>query len=277
MRLGGPVFAKYDSPEAWVQAVQALGYRAAYCPVGVRETLPVIKAYARAAQQADIVIAEVGVWDNPLSPVRAERKTAIVKNQACLALADEIGARCCVNIAGSRGTKWDGPDAADLTDETFDMIVENVRLIIDAVQPKRTFYTLEPMPWMYPDSAESYLRLIKAIDRQAFAAHLDPVNMVSSPQLYFRSADLLRECVAKLGPYIRSVHAKDIVLRDHLTVHLDEVRPGLGRLDYGVFLSEVARLDPDTPLMLEHLPEAADYTAAAEFVRAAAAQIGVNL
>jgi sugar phosphate isomerase/epimerase len=277
MRLGGPVFAKYDSPEAWVQAVQALGYRAAYCPVGVRETLPVIKAYARAAQQADIVIAEVGVWDNPLSPVRAERKTAIVKNQACLALADEIGARCCVNIAGSRGTKWDGPDAADLTDETFDMIVENVRLIIDAVQPKRTFYTLEPMPWMYPDSAESYLRLIKAIDRQAFAAHLDPVNMVSSPQLYFRNADLLRECVAKLGPYIRSVHAKDIVLRDHLTVHLDEVRPGLGRLDYGVFLSEVARLDPDTPLMLEHLPEAADYTAAAEFVRAAAAQIGVNL
>jgi sugar phosphate isomerase/epimerase len=277
MRLGGPVFEKYDSPEAWVQAVQALGYRAAYCPVGVRETLPVIQAYARAALQADIVIAEVGVWDNPLSPVRAERKTAIVKNQACLALADEIGARCCVNIAGSRGTKWDGPAAADLTDETFDMIVENVRLIIDAVQPKRTFYTLEPMPWMYPDSAESYLRLIKAIDRQAFAAHLDPVNMVSSPQLYFRNADLLRECVAKLGPYIRSVHAKDIALRDHLTVHLDEMRPGLGGLDYGVFLSEVARLDPDTPLMLEHLPQAADYTAAAEFVRAAAAQVGVNL
>jgi hypothetical protein len=44
-----------------------------------------------------------------------------------------------------------------------------------------------------------------------------------------------------------------------------------------VFLSEVARLDPDTPLMLEHLPQAADYTAAAEFVRAAAAQVGVNL
>ena len=34
--------------------------------------------------------------------------------------------------------------------------------IIDAVKPSRTFYTLEPMPWMYPDSAESYAGLIKS-------------------------------------------------------------------------------------------------------------------
>ncbi len=35
MRLGGPLFEKYDGPAAWVKAVQALGYRAAYCPVGL--------------------------------------------------------------------------------------------------------------------------------------------------------------------------------------------------------------------------------------------------
>ena len=73
-------------------------------------------------------------------------------------MADEIGARCCVNIAGSRGAKWDGPHPADLTPETFDLIVQSVREIIDAVKPTRAFYTLETMPWMYPDSADSYLR-----------------------------------------------------------------------------------------------------------------------
>ena len=52
----------------------------------------------------------------------------------------------------------------------------------------------------------------------------------------------LRECFALLGPQIVGVHAKDILLRPNLTVHLDEVRPGLGGLDYAVFLEEMAKL-----------------------------------
>ncbi len=31
MRLGGPIFAKTDNPEAWAAAVAAAGYRAAFC------------------------------------------------------------------------------------------------------------------------------------------------------------------------------------------------------------------------------------------------------
>jgi sugar phosphate isomerase/epimerase len=64
----------------------------------------------------------VGVWNNPLSPDETTRATAIERCKACLDLADRLGARCCVNIAGSRGQKWDGPSEKDLTTETFDMI-----------------------------------------------------------------------------------------------------------------------------------------------------------
>jgi len=155
--------------------------------------------------------------------------------------------------------------------------VETVRGIIDAVKPSRTFYTLEPMPWMYPDSVESYLRLIEAIDRERFAVHLDPVNLVCSPQRYYNNGALIRECFARLGPYIKSCHAKDIVLSEKLTVHLDEVRPGLGNLDYGVFLRELDRLDPDTPLMLEHLQTAEEYALATEYVRSVAQEVGVAI
>jgi sugar phosphate isomerase/epimerase len=277
MRLGGPLFSKFSSPEEWVHAVRQSGYRAVFCPLGVEATETEIKAYTRAAREADIVIAEVGVWNNPLSQDESERKAAIQKCQASLLLADEIGARCCVNIAGSRGSKWDGPHPADLTAETFDLIVATTRTIIDAVRPARTFYTLEPMPWMYPDSPDSYLALIKAIDRKAFAVHLDPVNMINCPARYFDNAGFLKECFAKLGPYIRSINAKDTLLGDHLTVHLDEVRPGRGALDYTVFLQEAARLDPDMPFMLEHLPGETEYAAAAAHVRSVARQAGVTL
>ena len=70
------------------------------------------------------------------------------------------------------------------------MIVQTVREIIDAVKPVRTFYTLETMPWMYPDSAHSYLELIRAIDRERFAVHLDVVNLVCSPQRLLRQRRL---------------------------------------------------------------------------------------
>lgn len=277
MRLGAPIYGDTSEPGKWVELVQKMGYRAAYCPVGRAEHDDVVRAYAEAAREADIVIAEVGAWSNPLSPNEEERRKALTHCQESLALAERIGARCCVNIVGSRGEQWDGPHPDNLTEETFERIIATTREIIDAVQPTRTYYTLETMPWMYPDSVESYLRLIQAIDRPAFAVHLDPVNLICSPQRYFGNADLIRDCFARLGPWIKSVHAKDITLSTRLTVHLDEARPGLGGLDYRAFLSEMNRLDPDTPFMLEHLPKEEEYIASAAYVRATASELGIPL
>lgn len=277
MRLGGPVFEQEANPERWAESVRASGYRAAYCPVSADAGQELIRAYAKAAQQADLIIAEVGAWSNPLSSDEAERAKAREYCKKQLALADEIGAVCCVNIAGSLGQRWDGPHPDNLTRSTFDQIVEMVRDIIDTVKPRRTYYTLEPMPWMYPDSPDSYLELIRAVDRDSFAVHLDPVNMICSPQRYLNNAAFLQECFEKLGPYIKSCHAKDIVLSDRLTTHLDEVRPGLGYLDYRVFLREMQRLPADTPLMLEHLPKQEEYIQAAQYVRQIASQEGIEL
>ncbi|MBI5725129.1 MAG: sugar phosphate isomerase/epimerase [Planctomycetes bacterium] len=277
MRLGGPLIQKYENPDQWVAAVRALGYRAAYCPVGMDVPEDSIRAYSSAAAKADIVIAEVGAWSNPLGPDIATRTAALEKCKKALALADAIGARCCVNIAGSRGSKWDGPDERDLTAETFGLIVDSVRDIIDSVRPKRTFYTLEPMPWMYPDSAQAYLDLLKAIDRKAFAVHFDPVNLICSPQRYFGNSEIIRDFTARLGPHIKSCHAKDILLQDRLTAHLDEVRPGCGKLDYRTYLAEIAKLPGDIPVMLEHLPSAEEYAAAANHIRQIAKMEGLDL
>ncbi|MEJ5312785.1 MAG: TIM barrel protein [Anaerolinea sp.] len=277
MRLGGPLFQSYHSPEEWVTVVQKYGYRAVYCPVDVHTSLETIRQYEIAAQRADLIIAEVGAWSNPLSPDEQERQKALTLCKQALALADEIGALCAVNISGSRGDKWDGPDPRDLTAETFDMIVQTVRDILDSVKPRRAYYTLEPMPWMYPDSVDHYLDLIRAINRPMFGVHLDPVNLINSPQRYFENARLIQDCFERLGPWIKSCHAKDILLRPHLTTHLDEVRPGLGGLDYRTFLREAHRLPQDVPLMLEHMTEENDYLLAAQYIRQIASEEGLSL
>ncbi len=276
VRLGGPVFDKYDSPGEWVSAVQSLGYSAAYCPVDVKADHDTIRAYEKAAGDADIIIAEVGAWSNPLSPDREERNNAIEKCKQSLQLADEVGACCCVNISGSRGENWAGHHPNNFTRETFDMIVQVTREIIDSVKPSRTYFTLETMPWAYPDSPESYLELIEAIDRRHFAVHLDPVNMVCSPQRYYDNANLIKQSFRLLGQWLKSCHAKDILLGENLTTHLDEVRPGSGGLNYPVFLSELQHFR-DVPLMLEHLPDAEEYRKAADFVRKTAEQQKISM
>jgi sugar phosphate isomerase/epimerase len=277
MRLGSPLPQTWDSPEGWVATLRAAGFRTAYWPLPDGAGEGEARAYAGAAEAAGISIAEIGAWSNPLSPDDATRAAAVEYCKARLALADLVRARCCVNIAGSQSTtSWDGPHPAALSRDTFALIVDTTREIIDAVGPQRTAYTLEPMPWSLPDSPDSYLDLLRAIDRPSFAVHLDPVNLVNSPAKLYDNAGLLRECFAKLGPHIKSVHAKDITLADELTVHLAEVRPGLGQLDYRVLLTEMARLDPDTPILVEHLGEADEYAAAVAHVRAVAAELGLE-
>lgn len=275
VRLGGPVPGNFTDPAQWSMAVKSYGYSAAYSPLQIGAPTDLIKAFRGEAERSNILIAEVGVWNNLLDPDDSVRNENLKKNIESLHLADELGARCCVNISGARGEIWDGPYPGNYSAETFDMIVENVRNIIDTVRPVSSFYTLEPMPYMLPDSPDTYLELIKAIDRKQFAVHLDPVNMISSPQKYYNNPDFIRECFHKLGPYIKSVHGKDIIIRPKLTLHLDECRPGLGSLDYGVLLQEISRLK-DIPLMLEHLEKQEDYKLAAEYVRETGARIGIN-
>ena len=267
MILGGPIFDSYDNPEKWADAVVGLGYGAAYCPIDNLADDALIDEYAKAARRENIIIAEVGAWSNPLSTDINERNTAILYCKKQLELADKIGACCCVHISGSRGKRWDGPHPDNFSDETFDMIVATIRDIIDDVKPVNTFFTLELMPWMYPDSADSYLRLIEAIDRKQFAAHLDPVNIICSPRKFFNNSYVIKECFEKLGPYIKSCHAKDIALSDTLTTHLDEVRVGLGSLDYHTYIRQINKLDKNIPLMLEHLTKPEEYKAAAEYIR----------
>ena len=267
LRLGGPSFAKTDDPEELALLHRKLGYRAAYCPKVALNDSARIKALSDAFAKHDVVIAEVGRWVNLLDADAEKRNKNIQTVSDGLALADEIGALCCVDIAGSfSATSWFGPHPDNLAPRFFDAAVENARKIIDAVKPKRAKFSYEVMGWAMPDSPDCYVRMIKAVDRKAFAAHLDPSNMVNSPEKYYRNTDLLNECFDKLGRWIVSCHAKDLTWDVEMNVHFREVAPGKGSLDYATYLKRLARLPHTPPLMLEHLSKPEEYAAAKQYI-----------
>jgi len=277
MRLGGPVFVQTNDPAELARAHRETGYGAAYCPPASIDDKERIRAIEDAFAKEDVIIAEVGVWCNMMDPSEQKRRENIGRMIKGMALADEVGARCCVNIAGSFNPDiWYGPHPKNITKEAFDLAVENARHIIDSVKPKRSKLALETMPWAIPDNADSYLDLIHAIDRPAFAVHLDPVNLVNCPTHYYRTGDLLDECFDKLGKWIVSCHAKDVFMGEELTMYIKEVRVGTGVFDYKRFLTRLSQLQDDVPLMMEHISGKEEYDLARRHIMSVAEELGLE-
>jgi sugar phosphate isomerase/epimerase len=277
IRLGGPSFSTASDPDEQALEHRRLGYRAAYCPAVNLKDGPRIREIERAFAHHDVVIAEVGRWVNLLDADPAKRAANLRTVTDGLALADAIGARCCVDIAGSfHSTIWYGPDPRNLTQEFLDAAVENARKIIDAVGPRRAKFCYEMMGWSLPDSPDSCLKLIKAVDRPAFAVHLDPCNLINSPQRFYHNTELLNECFDKLGPWIVSCHAKDLTWDVEMNMHFREVPLGAGRLDYETYLRRVAALPADVPLMLEHMKDQAEYDRCREHAFAVGKKLGLS-
>ena len=278
MRLGGPVFVESDDPEVLARAHRDLGYRAAYTPGGLTAgDTARIKAVRDAFAKHDVIIAETGVWNNLMDPdedARRKNLSAVIEG---LALAEELGSLCCVNIAGGFSASfWAGPHPKNFSQAAFDLAVENARTIIDAVKPKTAKFTYEMMPHMIPDSASRYLDLVQAVDRDAFGVHLDAVNAINSPYAYYDTTAVIRECFEKLGEHVVSCHLKDISMEDDITVRLTEVLAGQGGFDIRSYVSGVAGLAHKPPLMLEHLKSPAEYERAREHVLSVARDIGVS-
>ena len=277
IRLGGPIFLKSDDPKQLAKEHRRLGYSAAYCPAAELSDTARIRAIQDAFASENVVISEVGAWKNMLDPDPQKRADNLRYVTDRLALAEAVGARCCVDIAGSFDPKvWYGPDPKNLSQEFFDATVENCRKVIDAVQPTRTRFTIEMMGWSLPDGPDSYLKLIRAVDRKAFGVHLDVCNVINSPERFYRNTDVIKECFAKLGPWIISCHAKDLQWLTEYNVHFLEVVPGRGQIDYKTYLAQLTQCPQDAPLMLEHLSTAEEYEEGKQYIFRMGRETGVR-
>jgi sugar phosphate isomerase/epimerase len=277
LRLGGPVFLKTEDPGLLAREHRRLGYRAAYCPPVKPGDTERQRAIEQAFRAHDVVIAEVGAWVNMLDPDPDKRRANLQYVTERLAVADAIGARCCVDIAGSFNPDlWYAPHPRNITREYFDATVENCRTVIDGVKSRRTVFAIEMSPWNLPDSPDESLRLLKAVDRAAFGVHLDVCNLINSPRRIYDNAALSEECFTKLGRWIASCHGKDVRWVYGMQMHFEEVIPGRGELDYRAFLRALARYAPEAPLMHEHLKSPGEYDEGKRYVLRIGSKLGLS-
>lgn len=268
MKLGISSRLEHSTPQEWAAKHKALGLKSVVFPVSCMDGEDTIRAYKKAADEANLTIAEVGIWRNTLSADGKERRKWIDYSIRQLRMADEIGALCCVNVVGTPyGPRWDGGYRNNFSKELWTMAVSMIREIIDTAKPKYTKFCIESMPWMIPSSPDEYLRLIEDVNRDEFGTHLDVVNMITSPQKYFFNDEFLHECFEKLKGTIISCHLKDIRLKEEYTFQLEECACGFGALDLELYSHLADKENPDMPMIIEHLTTDEEYAASVKYVR----------
>ncbi|MFJ5761345.1 sugar phosphate isomerase/epimerase family protein [Neobacillus sp. NPDC093182] len=255
MRLGGPVFKESKDPGELVKLHQKLGYSAAYCKY--IEDPYEREEYKHAFKEADIVLAEMGAFCMNISdPDLNQQEKAIKMIIKRLEQAEEMEALCCVMHGGSYNNNGCVQAHFDnFSEKNIEHNIHVIQRIVDEVQPKKTKLVLETESYVLPDNPKLYLHMLKEINREGFAVHLDPVNMVSSPRRAYYNGKFIKECFETLGEYIVSCHAKDTNLIDHATTQITETYLGNGILDYGTYLTELNKLSQEPPLMIEHITE----------------------
>jgi sugar phosphate isomerase/epimerase len=281
--VGGQVgYREQDDPGVLAQAHKRLGYTAAFCPDAKPGDTARVSAIRNAFSEAGVLIAEVGAWRNMMMPDPAARRANIEYVTSQLALADELGVKCCVDIAGSfDGNTLSGPHPKNLSKEFFDGTVENCRKIVDAVKPRVAKFSIEMKAWDIPDGPDSYLDLIRAIGRNTFGVHIDICNIINSPVRYYNNTALIHETFGKLGRWVLSCHAKDLKWATQVNVNFVEVPPGQGGIpgqpgsgvDYRAYIAEIAKVG--CSLMLEHFTTNEEFQQGALYIRKIAAELGV--
>lgn len=266
MRLGISTSLNEPNPKRWADRMCEMGLKSVVFPVDSNAPEEVIDGFCNEAKAHDLLIAEVGIWRNAISPNETERVKNLEYSINQLKLADRVGAKCCVNVAGSTGAVWDGGYRENFSRETFDKTVKMVQTVIDEASPQNTFFTLEPMPWMFPSGPDEYLELIEAVNRERFAVHMDIINITSTPKRYFFHNEFLDEVFDKLGDRIKSCHLKDTKLLPGYTFQLKECACGEGDFNIEHYVELIDRIDPEMPLIIEHLGSDEEYAESTKYV-----------
>lgn len=93
-----------------------------------------------------------------------------------------------------------------------------------------------------------------------------------SPERFYRNGEIINEVFRKLGRWVCSCHAKDLHGKN---VHFAETVPGRGGVDYRAYLSNLAALPFEAPLMLEHLSTPEEYEEGKQHILKLAAEMGI--
>ena len=234
-----------------------------------------------ALKKFDVVVYEVGGYRNMLHTVEEERQKNLKHLARCIEAAEKIGCPMVGTISGSRdprNLRIDNfaPHPDNWTKATWNLLISGVRQVLRDTSGCKAALGMEAQVTTNQDGPKAHRRLMDDVGDPRLKVNLDPTNMISL-ETYYHTTELLNECFDLLGEDILGCHAKDTyIISDQQTVHVQEVCPGRGVLDYETYLVRLSRMKWPRSLLPEHIP-GDQYIEAKAYIEKVAAKVGVKM
>jgi len=230
---------------------------------------------------AGILGAQLSSYCNLTSTDEHIRQENIRLVKQRLKLASKAGCRSVVVGGGHRNPLCPRdvfsahPD--NWTPLALDILADSCAQILADMEPGQTKLIIETWVMTPVNSPENVRKLVDKVNHPNFGILFDPVNLMNLDR-YFKNGDFIRECVDVFGDSIAVVHLKDtLLIPERFTYHLSEAQAGKGNLDYKTLLGLCRHLDPDLPLLIEHLKTLKEYEQSGAFIRQVAEELGLRL
>lgn len=230
-----------------------------------------------ACKKHDVVIYEVGGYTNLVTPDNSKLEQNLLRLIHCMEVAESVNCGMVGTVAGCRDPKYlINVHPENWSPETWKLLVKSVKRVLKDTSGMKVTLGMEAQVTTIIDSPRAHLRLLEDVGNDRLTVNLDPVNMVNFER-YYHTKELINECFDLLGERIMGAHAKDTyILPDQQTIHIQEVCPGRGVLDYPTYLLRLSHMKWPRALEPEHIPDD-QYPEATEYVASTAAKIGVKL
>jgi sugar phosphate isomerase/epimerase len=229
-----------------------------------------------ACEKYDVTIYEVGGYTNLMHPDPATLRKNLAGLAHCIEVAESVNCPMVGTIAGSRDpVNFFNVHPDNWTDETWKILVNSIRQVLRDTSGMKAGLGMEAQVTTNLDSPEAHKRLLEDVGDPRCVVNLDPVNMMSLKD-YYHTTELIEKCFDMLGESIMGCHSKDTYIwPDKQTVHVQEICPGKGVLDFETYLVRMSRLEFPRSLEPEHISDE-EYPEAKAYIEKVAKKVGVK-
>lgn len=206
---------------------------------------------------AGLEVAQANGWYEVLiHPDEHLRVEGIRGVQALCKIGRILGSASVYVRPGSlnpQGAWFPHPD--NFLPQTFDRLTNSLQQCALAAESEGMVLALEGHVLSPLDTPQRMRDILDAVASPALKVNIDPVNFIGSVRDVYHTQGILNQLFDLLGNDIAAAHLKDLVIEDKLVLHITEVVPGEGTLDYDLFLRRMNALCPDGYCLIEHLPD----------------------
>jgi sugar phosphate isomerase/epimerase len=225
-----------------------------------------------AFREANLPIVAISGYTNIVHPEAAKRKENMDYLKTLLKYARDLGTPYVISETGTYNSESDWVyDPKNGTEEAYEEICSTITELCKFAYENGSVFLVENYVNNIIGSVDQVLRLFSDVNHPALGLLMDPTNYFTDSNIDHIDNELNRIFNA-LSDKIKVAHAKDCkraVDTSEKHAHIDAVEshtfrgagavelpaPGLGNLNYDLYLTRLIERHPNIPIIIEHLDE----------------------